>query len=145
MAQRFKQFRPSWPNLTAMVDIVMCILIFFMLGMVLQTPELYLNAAAPAIVAPSPGPALGTEPVEVTAALTLQRIGGRTFASAFGRQTADLNGELARMLGQTAVRSSGDISVTIRAGRDVPYQDVLTAYEQCHKVQLKRIQISATF
>jgi biopolymer transport protein ExbD len=145
MASRFRQFRSSWPNLTAMVDIVMCILIFFMLGMVLQTPELYLQAAAPAIVVPTQGPSLGSEPVNVTAAITLQRIDGRTYASAFGRQTADLSGELGDVLSQRAAQSSGDIGVIIRAGSNVPYQDVLTAYDQCHKAQLKRVQISATF
>src|SRR3954452_2971553 len=76
------------PNMTPMVDVVMCILIFFMLGSTLATPELFLKSNTAAIDKAGLGNITGTQQLpSVRMTIKLSREGavggGHTVVSAF--------------------------------------------------------------
>jgi biopolymer transport protein ExbD len=75
---KFKKLEPPkdpMPNMTAMVDLVMCILIFFMLGSKFAQSETFLPSAMPLNVGFS-GAASNSPDVEVNLTLELKRGGG---------------------------------------------------------------------
>ncbi len=113
------------PNMTPMVDVVMCILIFFMLGSSL-TPELFLQSNT-----------------------AIDKTGLATLVSAFGAKPMKMNKvddldqsdnqQLSAYFQQKKKSLSDDVQVIIVPEKRVPYQDVITVYDYCTKAQFKQV------
>jgi biopolymer transport protein ExbD len=138
------------PNMTPMVDVVMCILIFFMLGTSLAMPELLLKSNTAAIdkeALGAQGAALKLPAVPLR--ITLTRGDGGTLVQAFGETPmamskigdADqkLNEALYAKLAARRKTISDEIQVLIVPSKEVPWQDVVTIYDQCVKLQFKQV------
>jgi biopolymer transport protein ExbD len=134
--------RQSVPNMTPMVDVVMCILIFFMLGSAFVT-ERFL---------PADVPGLGHDREMLPAVRTviqLTRVGDDTWVSAFGNSLLKMdkigdreqsqNRELAALFSEKSRTLSPDVQIIIQPERGVPYQDVITVYDSCIKAQFKQV------
>jgi len=143
MSHGMKKFAHTGPNMTPMVDVVMCILIFFMLGSSFAATDLYLTSHTPVCDA-GVGPAVqeGFIPTPaVRSYIQLVRYDQRTVASAFGLPpTADLISHAALpdaiaslpdILRRQHGKLTPDAQIVIAADRRVPYQDVISAYDAC--------------
>jgi biopolymer transport protein ExbD len=138
------------PNMTPMVDVVMCILIFFMLGTSLTAPELFLKSHTAAIEKAGLGSMNGTQKLpDVRMNIKLARQGDKTYVSAFDEQlmpmdaidSADQSGNAAIFAKLAARRKaiSDDVQVLIVPDNNVPYQDVITIYDDCIKLAFKQV------
>ncbi len=142
------------PNMTPMVDIVMCILIFFMLGMSLATPELFLKSNAAAVDKEGLGNDPGAQKlpaVRMSIKLARTMVNGRevTAVTAFNETPLPMNDihDVDQRLNQAiferlAARRksiSDDVQVLIVPEKDVPYQDVITIYDDCVKLEFKQV------
>jgi biopolymer transport protein ExbD len=142
------------PNMTPMVDIVMCILIFFMLGTSLATPELFLKSNTAAVDKEG----LGNDPggqklpaVRLSIKLSRGTVAGKqiTAVTAFNEAPlpmnavtdADqrLNQAIYQRLAARRKTISDDVQVLIVPDQDVPYQDVITIYDYCVKLEFKQV------
>ncbi len=137
------------PNMTPMVDVVMCILIFFMLGSSFVVPELFLKSNTAVYKG-----GLGTEESTVKLPsvrmnITLRRQGNDTWVSAFDSPLMQMNKLddqdqasnqeiMARLAGRRKTISD-DVQVLIVPEGKVPYQDVITIYDYCTKLQFKQV------
>lgn len=131
------------PNMTPMVDIVMCILIFFMLGSTFALPDLFLSANMPAVDKQG----LGANPNDsslppVRTNIELLNIGGRTKVRAFGVLEEDLHDRLLSLLNTKRADLSDDVQLLIVPEKSVPYQDVITVYDQCVQAGFKNVAFS---
>ena len=137
------------PNMTPMVDVVLCILIFFMLGTSFAMPELFLKSNT---VINKNG--LGTEQTSqelpaVRMNITLRRQGNDTWVSAFDSplmqmNTVDdkdqnLNEGIFAKLAERRKTISDAVQVLIVPEGKVPYQDVISIYDYCTKLQFKQV------
>jgi biopolymer transport protein ExbD len=142
------------PNMTPMVDIVMCILIFFMLGTTLAVPELFLKSTTPAVDKEG----LGSDPgsaklpaVRMTIKLARTTVGSKevTAVTAFneaplvmndiGDTDHSLNEAILARLAARRKTISDDIQVLIVPEKNVPYQDVITIYDYCVRLEFKQV------
>jgi biopolymer transport protein ExbD len=151
---RKKQAVHVGPNMTPMVDIVMCILIFFMLGSSFAIQELYLTNNVPVSTK-----GLGTKVSDVKLPaiqkrLRMYRIGGAvktTKVEAFDKTLEGIDDlhpsdtsnsrldEIADFLRGVRKQMSDDVQIVIAPERDVPYQDVVTMYDLCMRAQFKTV------
>lgn len=148
------------PNMTPMVDVVMCILIFFMLGSSLTTPDLFLKSSTAAIDKGGLGTEEGTQKLpSVRMNIKLQREGNVTWVSAFDGPLMKMdkvddpdqsgNKAIFDKLSERRKTISDDVQVLImpvkanpkdsEARTDVPWQDVITIYDFCTKLQFKQV------
>ena len=142
------------PNMTPMVDVVMCILIFFMLGTTLATPEVFLKSNTAAIDKQGLGSEQGTQKlpaVRMNIKLARVAVGGKptTVVTAFneaplamnGAEDADkgLNQVIEALLTKRRPTVSDEVQVLIVPDKDVPYQDVITIYDYCVKLGFKQV------
>lgn len=129
------------PNMTPMVDIVMCILIFFMLGSSFALPDLYLTNNTPAITKKGLGEDDKTASVlpAVQDKLELKRLADKTKVFAFGLMIEDLDKALPEILGQKQRELSKDVQIIIVPEKAVKYQDVITVYEACMKAHFTNV------
>ena len=142
------------PNMTPMVDVVMCILIFFMLGTTLATPEVFLKSNTAAIDKQGLGSEQGVQKlpaVRMNIKLARAMIGGKatTVVTAFNEaplpmnrvDEADqsLNKAIEDKLTKRRASISDDVQVLIVPEKDVPYQDVITIYDYCVKLSFKQV------
>jgi biopolymer transport protein ExbD len=138
------------PNMTPMVDVVMCILIFFMLGSSLTVPELFLTSNTAAIEKNGLGTEQGTQKLPaVKMSIKLARQGSDTYVSAFDGPMMKMNkvddteqGQNQAIFDKLADRRatiSDDVQVLIVPDSHVPYQDVITLYDFCTKLQFKQV------
>lgn len=143
------------PNMTPMVDIVMCILIFFMLGSSLAVPELYLTSV-PAIN----NKGLGTMNTDaklpaVSKWIKMVRIGSETKVEAFDHVFEGI-GELSPTAGSPSRAEvigaqlasihdqlSKDVQIIIAPEATVPYQDVVTMYDLCIKARFENVAFAS--
>ena len=138
------------PNMTPMVDVVMCILIFFMLGSSFASPELYLTSNTPAVE--KGGLSNTAENDKIPAVrdyIQLQRVGDQTVAAAFGSSpTADLvtlsdnSGSTASLPDLLRVKQramSKDVQIIISPKSDVPYKDVIAVYDACVNAHFEHV------
>lgn len=126
------------PNMTPMVDIAMCILIFFMLGSSF-VPGLYLTSNTPVV---RQGPCAESPPdvlPPVQDKLELRKIAGQTKVFAFGAMIEDLDKALPEFLTQKHGELSKDVQLIIVPDKAVRYQDVLTVYEGCIKARFENV------
>jgi biopolymer transport protein ExbD len=142
------------PNMTPMVDIVMCILIFFMLGTSLATSDLFLKSHAAAVdkegLSDQPG-AQKLPAVRMNIKLARAALAGRvvTTVTAFNEsplpmndiQDPDqrLNQAIFDRLAARRKTISDDVQVLIVPDRDVPAQDVITIYDDCVKLEFRQV------
>lgn len=141
------------PNMTPMVDIVMCILIFFMLASSFAMPDLFLtnNTAISKV-------GIGTEKSDAPAPSVQTKIdarvvSGETWVTCFGSTFSGLGkrndkGELIdsepkekleRFLLEKQKDMSADAQVIIQPEKAVNYQDVITIYDACMKARFKNV------
>ncbi len=138
------------PNMTPMVDVVMCILIFFMLGSSFLAPELFLQSNMPAI------DKAGTANAQTSAKLPAVRLfiqmhrqGEATWVVAFGGKPMPMDaagGEsgandqaLADFFDEKKRSLSDDVQIIIVPDKAVPYQDVITVYDLCTRSRFKQV------
>jgi biopolymer transport protein ExbD len=142
------------PNMTPMVDVVMCILIFFMLGTSLAVPDLFLKSSTPAVdkegLSNDPG---STKLPAVRMSIKMSRVavGARevTAVTAFneapllmsdvGDKDQSLNDAIMARLAARRKSISDDVQVLIVPDKNVPYQDVITIYDFCVKLEFKQV------
>ena len=143
------------PNMTPMVDVVMCILIFFMLGSTFAVPELFLTSNMPAIDKQG----LGTEqtnqklpPIRITINMSHDEA-GNTWVSAFDsiplkmysvddHDQAD-NEKILGFFDTKKPSISDDAQIIIKPASNVPYQDVITIYDYCAQAKFKQVAFAA--
>ncbi len=136
--------------MTPMVDVVMCILIFFMLGSTFVAPELFLTSNMPAIDKAG----LGTEQTnnkmpDVRMNIVLKREGGDTWVSAFDSALLKMNKiddidqssntTIREYFEQKKAGISDSVQIIVSPDRLVPYQDVITIYDYCMKAHFKQV------
>ena len=140
----------AMPNMTPMVDVVMCILIFFMLGSTFIAPEFYLTNRMPAVdIGPGTERSYGEPAVRGTLVLHRQP-SGQTTLSAFDSapmtmskiDDLDQSASLAILSFLEQKKRSGmsdDVQLIIMPDRLVPYQDVITIYDYCIKAKFTQV------
>ncbi len=142
------------PNMTPMVDIVMCILIFFMLETSLAVPEMFLKSNTAAIdktdLGASTGPAK-LPSVRMIIKLSVGKLGEKdvTAVAAFneaplpmnatGDAVKPLDDAIYQHLAERRKTISDEVQVLIAPDKDVPYQDVITIYDFCVKLKFKQV------
>jgi len=145
------------PNMTPMVDVVMCILIFFMLGTSLAVPELFLKSNTAAIDKEDLGTETGTQKLPaVRLYIRLSRgaaggAGGGTMVQAFndaplamskvGEADQAANDAIYAKLAARRKTISDEMQVLIAPSKDVPWQDVITIYDMCVKLEFKQVAV----
>ncbi len=139
----------SGPNMTPMVDIVMVILVFFMLGASFVGVEHFLRTNLPAIGKGGEGPrdigVVPDEPLEIIVDSPLS--GDRWVARAGAISVADRN-SLANQLRQlrTAMNSRGitddRIQVVINPGKNVKYKYLVEVYQAALQAEFTKIAFS---
>lgn len=142
------------PNMTPMVDVVMCILIFFMLGTTLASPEVFLKSNTAAIDKQGLGSEQGTQKlpaVRMNIKLARLAVAGRatTVVTAFNEAALPMNGAndadkglnqaIEALLARRRPSVSDEVQVLIVPDKDVPYQDVITIYDYCVKLGFKQV------
>jgi len=138
------------PNMTPMVDVVMCILIFFMLGSSFILPELFLKSNTAAIDKGGLGTEASNQKLpSAKMNITLRRQGNDTWVSAGDTPPMQMNklddadqGNNEAIFGRLSDRRqhiSDDVQVLIVPDEKVPYQDVITIYDFCVKLAFKQV------
>jgi biopolymer transport protein ExbD len=143
------------PNMTPMVDVVMCILIFFMLGSTFLMPELFLTSNMPAIDKVGLGQEQGNQKLPaVRMNIVMRRQGNDTWVSAFDSALLKMNkiddsdqADNEKILtffeqkknGVGGTPISNDVQIIIMPDRLVPYQDVITIYDYCAKAKFSQV------
>ncbi|MEI8194415.1 MAG: biopolymer transporter ExbD [Phycisphaerae bacterium] len=143
------------PNMTPMVDIVMCILIFFMLGSSFAMQELYL-ANVPAVNTGGLGDAKTDAKLPaIKARIVMRRVGETTKVIAFdhamegiddlypaggGRSKID---DIRDLLLDRQPKMNKDVQVIVAPEANVPYQDVVTMYSLLIKAKFENVAFAA--
>ncbi len=127
------------PNMTPMVDVVMCILIFFMLGSSFAVTSMYLSNATPAIDKKGLGNVAADSALPATQFdIEVKRVAGSTKVAAFGVMVEDLD-QLPAFLTEKRKSMSDDVQIFILPSRHVSWQDVITVYDACVKARFKNV------
>ncbi len=133
------------PNMTPMVDIVMCILIFFMIASSL-VPEFLL--ASPLLAAPTTTDVrqrVNVPPPPARAEIEIKKDGQDIWVAAFGnvmkmdRPGAGANEAILALFESKKAGLSDDVQIIIRPQRLVRYQDVVTIYDFCIKARFRQV------
>ena len=135
------------PNMTPMVDVVMCILIFFMLGSSFVVADLSLAHRTPAEKGPCPTPGVMPDQLPaVQCTLRVSSVAGRARVVAFGVTVDNLDGPgdvnslaLSRLLEAKRATLGADTQLTLAIDRNVRYQDAITIYDACVKARFERV------
>lgn len=142
------------PNMTPMVDVVMCILIFFMLGTSFVVPEMFLTSNMPAIDNKGLGTVKGDQKMPaVRMNIVMNRRGTDTWVTAFDSMSKmnkiddtdqSDNEKILRFFEQKkngvgGTPISNDVQIIIMPDRLVPYQDVITIYDYCAKAKFSQV------
>src|ERR1051325_2312027 len=145
------------PNMTPMVDVVMCILIFFMLGSSFIMPELFLKSATAVSKEGLGTKAVDSKMPSVKLWIKMSREGNDTYVSAFDSARLKLDplpdpdskdasaeehkttDQIERFFIAKAGGLGPDGQVIIQPKSDVPYQDVITIYDFCVKAKFKQV------
>ena len=143
------------PNMTPMVDIVMCILIFFMLGSSFAIQEWYLNHV-PAVTCVGPGGLRSeTKLPPLQTRIVLRRVGQSTKVIAFGSTLEGIDDLYPTTGGRSKIddmrdlliskreQLSRDVQIIVAPEPNVPYQDVLTMYSLCCKAKFENVTFAA--
>jgi biopolymer transport protein ExbD len=133
-------------NVTAMVDVIFCLCIFFMCSFKFKQLEGKIESWLPkgASSAPAADKIL-LEEIKVVASwdaqnnATVRRIGNRPPAAS----DAELMAIVLSMAADYRRVGKNDFPVLIQAGRDVPWQDVVHIMDLCKREGLERIEFLA--
>jgi biopolymer transport protein ExbD len=141
------------PNMTPMVDIVLCILIFFMLGAGLAAPELFLTSNTAVDKAGLGTEAINTKMPAVRMNIVMHRRNDETYVTAFDATPLRMdavdspdqshNQMIAQVLLQKKALLSEDVQVIIVPDKLVPYQDVISVYNDCVKAKYQQVAFAA--
>lgn len=137
------------PNMTPMVDIVMCILIFFMLASSFAAADLFLTSNMPAIDKKGLGDTKGdTAAPAIQSKIDVYMVGEsgkgqKAMVRGFGVIIEDLEQQLPLTLANKQREMSPDAQIIIVPTEEVPYQDVITVYDACMKARFKNVAFSA--
>lgn len=141
------------PNMTPMVDIVLCILIFFMLGAGLAVPELFLTSNTAVDKAGLGKDVTNAQMPAVRMNIVMTRRNDVTYVKAFdadpikmeGIDDPDQSGNqlIAQALQLKKAHLSDDVQVIIVPEKMVPYQDVITVYNDCVRARYKQVAFAA--
>ncbi len=141
------------PNMTPMVDIVLCILIFFMLGASIAVPELVLTGKTAVDKAGLGSNTTDAKMPAVRMNIVLHRQNDRTFVTAFDDTPLPMDGAdspdqshnqvIASTLMAKKSRLSDDVQVIIVPDKLVPYQDVITIYNDCVRAKYQQVAFAA--
>ena len=144
------------PNMTPMVDIVMCILIFFMLASSFAMPDLFLtNNTAISKTGISNEKSDAPAP-SVQSKIEVWMVGKETSVKGFGRTIdglgkRDSKGALIDEAPMKALEDllmskqremSLDAQIIIQPTSMVNYQDVITIYDACMKAKFRNVAFS---
>ena len=132
--------RTGVPNMTPMVDVVMCILIFFMLGSSFFVPEWMIRQSVPVekgVGMEQPGmPA-------VRGRIVMEKGGGgETWVRVFGEKALGIEGDraaLEALIARKGAEISPEMQVVICPQGNVRYQDLIWVYEWCLKAQMRKV------
>lgn len=141
------------PNMTPMVDIVLCILIFFMLGASITVPEMFLTSKTAVDKAGLGNENVDTKMPAVRMNIVVHRQGDETFVTAFDATPLRMdpldspdqshNQVIADTLLAKKQRLSDDVQVIIVPDKLVPYQDVITIYNDCVRAKYQQVAFAA--
>jgi len=142
------------PNMTPMVDLVMCILIFYMLSSTFMMPELFLTNNMPAINKVGLGDEkTDTKMPEVRMSIKMVRKDNVTWVSAFESKLMKMNkiddedqSYNQAILAEFEGRRQGispTVQIILKPERFVPYQDVITIYDFCARADYKQVAFAA--
>ncbi|REJ76509.1 MAG: biopolymer transporter ExbD [Planctomycetota bacterium] len=118
-------------NLTPMIDVVLQLVIFFLVGTEFIKTERQYEVDLPEVTEAQP---LTNLPDELVVNITRD---GRFFLGRKGLSAEELQGEL-----RAAADRYADQSVVIRADGSGPYQHVMTALNICHRAGISNIQLA---
>ena len=143
LAQREMHFGP---NMAPMVDIMLVILIFFMVGMSFVGPEWFLRAALP-VSAQGSRPA-AIDPFELPPApftITLAPgPDGRTRATGLGLTNAPLPQFIDRLRSFSQEVSMPDTLLVLVPDPRVPYADVVSVHDACFQVGFEHVGLGGS-
>ncbi len=122
----------SGMNLTAMIDVVMLLNIFFMVGSRLVEPEKQYDINLPTVTDARP---LTSLPDEIVLNVQLD---GAIIVKGTPRELTELEAEL-----QAAAKRYAEQVVRIRGDGTGPYQHVMTAMNLCQKAGISKIKLDA--
>lgn len=129
------------PNMTPMVDIVLVILIFFMAGTTLVSPEWFLRTESfKRGRAPGEADPFELPPVWLTIALSLGP-DGKSIYTGLGDAPHAIDTFAARIADFAKGTPTGRIIVVVSPASDVPYSDVITIHEACAAAGIERVGI----
>jgi len=138
------------PNMTPMVDVVMCILIFFMLGSTFLATEKFLQSSMPAIDKAGLGQEQTSQKLPaVRLNIKIRRQGDDTWVGAFDTALLKMN----KLDDKDQTQNEGirdffveknktlspDVQIIIQPDKMVPFQDVITVYDYCVKAKFKQV------
>lgn len=132
------------PNLTPMVDVVMCILIFFMLGSTFSRPEFYLSNTMPALNWDHTRTS-GQRIIPPMRDLISIRMEGETpIVSAFGKQyrLAKDDRDPSAMIDEFPIKRaalSDDVQIVLAPEAGVSWQVVISVYDQLVSARFKHV------
>ncbi|MFO0974693.1 MAG: biopolymer transporter ExbD [Phycisphaerae bacterium] len=144
-ARRDPRRRPldAAPNLAPLVDVVMVILIFLMLGSAFTVHELGLAAQLPRDVGPDAGPAVSiVPPIRID---LLAGSGSRPYRLAvMGQPIADDSFDSLESLLRSKSRAgvTADSRVVVSAAASVPYRHVIAAMDAATKAGFRNVQFA---
>ncbi len=143
MRRVFPPSRMSTPNLAPMIDVVMVILIFFMLGTSFALSEGALPAQLPTQVGPGGRTTVALIPT-VRIKLLRGEKGKACRISIMGRLLADASPDaLTGFMRQKRAEGADPTSpILIEAESEVRYQDVVSAIDACVRAGLPNVQVA---
>jgi biopolymer transport protein ExbD len=145
MARRsMPQVHADVPNLAPMVDVVMVILIFFMLGTTFAISEGVLPTQLPSQIGPGGGATVTIVPA-VQIAL-LEQPGGGCRIVVMGQELRDNSFEALYELMRARIDAHADPTGRVLVGAEpgVQYQHVISAMDACVRAGFNNIQFSVS-
>jgi len=125
--------------MTPMVDVVMCILIFFMLGSTFLPTEWMVKQSVP--VEPGVGTGKATMPA-VRGRILMSKKEGETWVQVFGEKSLRIDGDrevLRELIARKGSEISPEMQVVIYPQGNVKYQDLIWVYEWCLRAQMRKV------
>ena len=131
MPLKLEQIEEPGLNLTPMIDIVLLLVIFFMVGTEFTQAERQYDIELPRVADAQP---LTNLPDEIV--VNIKRT-GEFFLGDEPRSLEDLEADL-----RAAAARYQDQAVVIRADGGGPYQHVMTALSICHRANISNVQLA---
>lgn len=133
---------PSIPNLAPMVDVVMVILIFFMLGTTFALSEGVLPSQLPAQIGPGGAASIAIVP-QVRIALVQPPDGGQSHILVMGKELSENSFDALFALLRAKVEAGADPTgrVLLSVDPTIRYEEVVYAMDACVRAGLPNVQL----